>query len=167
MGGPQLPDVGNCGNADVPDELRNPWVPDDFDFRPDYPVTPGNVETDEIQRTLGDAASLARSSQLLRNQGLRFRNSERNRYAKIAARINLYRAAEDIAQRKLAPEHAAQEPVSPSLGDSVGDIVECPAPPVVGGVETPLRLPPPPPRSGPSPLHPATSRKQRREPSPN
>ena len=129
VSGPQLPDVGNCGNAIVPDDLRTPHVPDNFNFTPDYPITPEYVELDEVSRTLGSEASSARSTQLVRNQGRRRLHSERKRYAKIAARINLYRAAEKLAERKLAEQAAAAGsdspvPKKPSVSEQLAALAE-------------------------------------------
>jgi hypothetical protein len=119
VGNRRLPDVGNCGNAAVvPDDLRNPHVPDNFDFTPDYPITAEYVELDEVWRTQGNEASAARSTQLTRNQGRRRLHSERKRYAKIAARINLYRAAEKLAAQKLAEQATQQTLASQSAEDA-------------------------------------------------
>jgi hypothetical protein len=95
-------------------QLRNEGIlGDDFEFRPDYPVTPDFVEVDEVRRTQGDDASLARSTQILRNQRRRVFHSERKRYARIAAQINLHRAAQKLLAAKLAAEKAAAPNVAP------------------------------------------------------
>jgi len=130
--------VGNAAAAS--DESNDPYVSalrtdgilGDIDFRPDFPITPDYVESDEVRRTQGDDASLARSTQMLRNQRRRRFRSERKRYAAIAARINLYRAAEKLAQRKLAENEAqakldARRPpasVSASTGETVSISME-------------------------------------------
>ena len=115
---PLSPSFGDrVGDAAATDQSSDPYVsapgigvggvPDDFEFRPDFPVTPEYVELDEIRRTQGDDASLARSAQMLRNQRRRQFRSESKRYAEIAARINLHRAAAKLAEQKLAAEKAA------------------------------------------------------------
>ena len=113
----------------VPDDLRTPHVPDNFDFTPDYPITPEYVELDEVLRTQGSEASSARSGQLMRNEGRRRLHSERKRYAKVAARINLYRAAEKLAERKLAEQKlaerdAAKKPPASATGGPVETVTE-------------------------------------------
>jgi hypothetical protein len=117
--------------------LRRDGILGDLEFRPDYPVTPEYVEMDEIRRTLGSEASVARSTQMMRNERRRRLRTERKRYAKIAAQINLQRAADQLAERKLA-ERAAQQTVSvggPQLPD-VGNCGEigCPTPASFAGV---------------------------------
>ena len=93
-------------------QTANNYVADDFTFRPNFPVTPEFVELDEVRRTQGDAAVLARSAQMRRNERRRQVRSERKRYAEVAAQINLRRAAEHLADRKLA-ERNAQEKQAP------------------------------------------------------
>ena len=73
---------------------------------PDYPVTADYVELDDIRRTQGEDAVLARSTQMLRSQSRRAFHSEHKRFAAIAAQINLHRAAEKLAARKLAEKQA-------------------------------------------------------------
>jgi hypothetical protein len=73
-------------------------------------VTPDVVELEEIRQTQGDDAVLARSAQMLRNERRRTFHSERKRYAEIAMNMNLRRAAETLAERKLAEQQAQQKP---------------------------------------------------------
>jgi len=101
------------------DDLRTPYVDDDFTFRPDFPVTPEYVELDEIRGTQGDDAVLARSTQMMRDEQRRAFHSERKRYAAIAAKINLQRPAERLAEQRLAAQRAAAQNASP-VSDAAG-----------------------------------------------
>ena len=114
--------VGTADESNDPlvSALRSDGILGDFEFHPDYPVTPEYVELDEIRRTQGSEASAARSTEMMRNERRRRFRTERKRYAKIAAQINLQRAADKLAERKLAVQKAASE--------------GCPIPPSVGGV---------------------------------
>ena len=123
--------------------LRADGILGDLEFRPDYPVTPEYVEMDEIRRTLGSEASVARSTQMMRNERRRRFRTERKRYAKIAAQINLQRAADKLAERKLAEREAQQiaaqstvvgGPQLPDVGNC-GDIAGCPTPPALAGLD--------------------------------
>jgi len=99
------------------------WQPaaDDVNFRPDFPVTPEYVELDEVRRTQGSDAALARSTQMMRNERRREFRSARKRYAQVAAQINLQRAADKLAEKKLAERAAAGSdspaPKKPSVSD--------------------------------------------------
>jgi hypothetical protein len=104
LGCPMPPSVGGVGFSFQP---AHEYVSDDFTFRPNFPVTPEHVELDEIRRTQGDDASLARSARMLRNERRRQFRTDRRRYADIAAQINLHRAAERIVEQKLAAQRAA------------------------------------------------------------
>jgi len=104
--------------------LRAEGILGDLEFRPDYPVTPEFVELNEIQKTQGSDASAARSAQMMRNERRRRFRSERKRYAEIAAQINLQRAAERLAERKLAERDTqtatpAKKPPASTTGDAV------------------------------------------------
>lgn len=81
-----------------------------LDFRPDYPLTPETVEVCEIYETQGPDAAQVRCDQLERNRRLRQRRSDRKRYAEIALRQNLRRAADQLARQKLAERAAVQDP---------------------------------------------------------
>lgn len=82
-------------------------------IRTDYPVSPETVEMFETSQTLGPDAAAARHKQLMRNRERRHLNRERKRYEAIALEKNMRRAAEIIAERKLA-ERAKQEAESPT-----------------------------------------------------
>ncbi len=75
---------------------------DDLDFRPDSPISPEFLELREISNTRGPDAAAARLRQLERNRARRELRTNRKRYADIAMRLNLKRAAERLAERKLA-----------------------------------------------------------------
>jgi hypothetical protein len=94
MGGPQLPDVGNCGNL----QTDNPQV----DFRPDSPISPEWLELRDVRNTQGDEAQEARFHQLERNRARRDLRLNRKRYADLAMRLNVKWAAERLAEHKVA-----------------------------------------------------------------
>lgn len=111
---PELPLSGNyCGDHGSRECECNR-------IRRDYPVSPETVEMYETSRTLGPDAAAARYKQLQRNRGRRQLIRDRKRYEAIAVEKNMRRAAEIIAERRLA-ERANQE-------------IGCPTPPSVGGV---------------------------------
>jgi hypothetical protein len=101
----------------------------DFDFRPDHPVTPDNVELADVLHTQGMDAFTARRLQLERNLRRRQLRLNRKRYADIAAQRNLRYAAERLAERKLAEQKAQDRPADqqPESG--------WPTPASVAGVE--------------------------------
>jgi hypothetical protein len=100
-------------------------------IRADYPLTPEMVEVVEVTETYGPEVAAVRSRQLMRNTERRRLNREHKRYEAIALEKNMRRAADLIAERKLA-ERAKQEvsaaneagapPLSPSVGDRVGSV---------------------------------------------
>jgi hypothetical protein len=112
VGGPQLPAVGNCG-----DPVRSPVSPDvgdsenDFDFRPDAPISPEFLELRAISNTQGPEAAAVRLRQLERNRARRELRTNRKRYADIALRLNLKRAAERLVERRLAEAGVAPPPL--------------------------------------------------------
>jgi hypothetical protein len=88
-------------------------------IRADYPLTPEMVEVVEVSQTYGPEVAAARSKQLMRNTERRHVNRERKRYAAIALEKNMRRAAEIMAERKLAEratheESAAGKPPTPA-----------------------------------------------------
>ena len=89
-------------------------------IRTDYPVSPETVEMLETSQALGPDAAAARYKQLMRNRERRHLNRERRRFEAIALEKNMRRAAEILAERKLA-ERAKQE-------------TACPTPPSVSGI---------------------------------
>ncbi len=116
MGGPQLPDVGNCGVAATD---NRPLTTDNLDFRPDSPVSPEFLELRDISTTQGADAANLRFRQLERNRARRQLRCDRKRYADLALRLNLKKAAERLAEQKvaeklaeagIAPEPATSEP---------------------------------------------------------
>jgi hypothetical protein len=78
-----------------------------------HPVTPEYVELEEIRQTQGSEAASARSAQMLRNERRRTFHSERKRYADIAMNMNLRRAADTLAERKLAQQAQASDSPAP------------------------------------------------------
>lgn len=100
----------------------------DLDFRPDFPISPENVEVCEIYATQGPDAAQVRCDQLERNRQRRELRADRKRFAGIALRRNIRVAAQKLADRKLAEQHAPQKVAAnpPDVG--------CPIPPAVGGV---------------------------------
>jgi hypothetical protein len=98
-------------------------------IRPDYPLTPEMVEVVEVTETYGPEVAAVRSKQLMRNTERRRLNREHKRYEAIALEKNMRRAADLIAERKLAArakqegpaaENEGAPPLSPALGDRVG-----------------------------------------------
>ena len=110
MGGPQLPDVGNCGGVTTD---NRPLTTDNLDFRPDSPVSPEWLELRYISRTQGAAAADIRFRQLERNRARRELRSDRKRYGDLALRLNLKKAAERLAERKVA-EKLAEAGIAPT-----------------------------------------------------
>ncbi len=97
-------------------------------IRPDHPVTPETVEVVEVYERLGDKAAAARSRQLERNRQRRLLRTERKRYEAVALERNLRRAADIMAERKLAERAAQPQPAD------VESAPACLAPPAVGEV---------------------------------
>jgi hypothetical protein len=83
-------------------------------IRADYPVTPESVEVVEVYEKYGEDLASVRGRQLERNrQGRQLRN-ERKRYEAIALERNMRRAAELMADRKLAERAKSEEQVEKS-----------------------------------------------------
>jgi hypothetical protein len=142
MGGPQLPDVGNCGGTP---SLTGNWLPATGNFPPmptvdycdhgpgcpqhtiriDYPETPELAELREIKETQGMDAAVERYKQQQRNIRRREVKVGRKRYAAIALEKNMRLAAERLAERKLAERKLAEMQIELELG--------CPAPASVAG----------------------------------
>ena len=132
LGGPQLPDVGNFGNAADTRQLVTddslPEMPFSGHYcgdhqsrececcriRPDYPLTPEMVEVVEVTETYGPEVAAVRSKQLVRNTERRRLNRERKRYEAIALERNMRRAVEVMTQRELNKTGAPQPPTSVS-----------------------------------------------------
>ena len=132
MGGPQLPDVGNCGNASDKRQLLTdnslPEMPFSGHYcgdhqsrececcriRPDYPLTPEMVEVVEVTETYGPDVAAVRSRQLKRNTERRRINRERKRYEAVALERNMRRAVEVMTQRELNKTGAPKPPTSVS-----------------------------------------------------
>ena len=112
MSGPQLPDVGNCGN--VAD--NRPLTTDNLVFRPDSPVSPEFLELRDITRIQGSEAATLRFRELERNRARRELRNDRKRYADLALRLNLKKAAERLAEQKLA-EKLAEAGIAPTPAD--------------------------------------------------
>jgi hypothetical protein len=90
-------------------------------IRPDSPITPEAVEFLEVSEKFGNAAASVRRRQLERNRQQRVLRTERKRYEAIALERNLQRAADIMAERKLAERDAKQVsvegcPILPSSG---------------------------------------------------
>lgn len=102
---PELPYSGNyCGDHHTREcECTR--------IRADHPVTPEIVEYLETSQTYGPDVAAARGKQLERNSERRRLNRDRKRYAAIALEHNLRRAAERMAELKLA-ERAKQDEVA-------------------------------------------------------
>jgi hypothetical protein len=112
---PELPLSGNyCGDHHSRECECNR-------IRADYPFSAETVEMYETSRELGPDAAAARYKQLQRNRGRRQLIRDRKRYEAIAVEKNMRRAAEILAERKLA-DRAKQE-------------TGCPTPPSVGGTD--------------------------------
>jgi hypothetical protein len=116
MGGPQLPDVGNCGNENT-DNRPLTTHNSESDFRLDFPISPELLEVRDISNTYGSDAASARFTQLERNRARRVLRSNRKRYVDIAMRLNLKRNAERLAERKLA-EKLAQLGIAPPAAEA-------------------------------------------------
>ena len=107
VGGPHLPDVGNCGNLDT----------DNLNFRHDFPISPEFLELRDIRNTQGAEAEALRFRQLERNRARRDLRINSKRYADLALRLNIQSAAEQLAERKVAAKLAeAGLPPAPELG---------------------------------------------------
>ena len=100
-------------------------------IRSDYPVTPEMVEVVEVNETYGPDAAAARSKQLQRNSERRRLNRERRRYEAIALEHNIRRAAERIAEQKLAAHAGELNVAGPQLPDS-GNCANSTPPSVTG-----------------------------------
>jgi hypothetical protein len=92
---------------------NRPPATDNLDFRPDSPITPEWLELRDISNTQGDDEASARFRQLERNRARRESRANRKRYADIAMRLNLKRAADCLVERKLA-EKLAQAGIPPT-----------------------------------------------------
>ena len=91
-------------------------------IRADFPITPEAVEIIEVGETLGPDAAARRAKQLDNNRQRRELRTDRKRYEARAQDLNIRRAADILAQQKLAAQRAqAQE-------------VGCPTPASVAGV---------------------------------
>ena len=96
-------------------------------IRADYPVTPEDVEIVEITETCGSDAAARRSKQLDRNWERRQLNRDRKRYAAIALEHNMRRAADRMAEGKLAerakPEDLAAKKPPVSATSEASEVV--------------------------------------------
>jgi len=108
-GGPQLPEVGNCGSADAPAASASPTVKSIDPFQQLNcleRVTPIDIELEEIRQSQGNQSMLRHANQLERNELRRKRTAETRaayqRYAVVAFHRNLERLAEKLANEKLA-----------------------------------------------------------------
>jgi len=105
---PQLPFSGNyCGD-------HHSRECECCRIRAGYPVTPEHVELVEVSQTSGPDAAAARSKQLLRNSERRRLTRDRKRYSAIALEHNLRRAADLLADRKLAERASPDQPDAPA-----------------------------------------------------
>jgi hypothetical protein len=104
LGGPQLPDVGNCGDASTDNRHA---TTDNMSFRPDFPVHPDWLELKDIENTQGPDARALRFKQLESNRTRRELRTNRHRYTDLALRLNIKSAAEHLAEKKLAEKLAA------------------------------------------------------------
>jgi hypothetical protein len=75
-------------------------------IRADFPVTPESVEIIDVSETLGSDAAALRARQLERNRQRRQLRTDRKRYAARAQELNIRRAADILAQRKLVTQSA-------------------------------------------------------------
>jgi hypothetical protein len=108
-GGPQLPDVGNCGDSSSTDWQLATADSSDI-LSPEQMVSPDTLEIAEIYNTVSPEAATVRMRQLERNRHRRELTANRKRFEQMAMRLNI---------RKLAELGAP--PLSPSVGDRVGD----------------------------------------------
>ncbi len=92
---------------------NQPLTTDNLQFRSDSPISPEFLELREISNTHGPDAAAVRFLQLERNRARRELRNNRKRYADIAMRLNLKRAAERLAERKLAEAGLAPPPPPP------------------------------------------------------
>ncbi len=88
------------------------------DFRPDSPVSPEWLELRDISNTQGDDAAQVRLDQLQRNRARRELRNSRKRYADIAVRLNIKRAAERLAQSQLAAK-LAEAGITPAVAPAL------------------------------------------------
>jgi hypothetical protein len=100
------------------DESKDPFVSadvtgDTVNFRPDSPVSPEFLELRDISTTQGAEAANVRFRQLQRNRARRELRSDRRRYADLALRLNLKKAAERLAEQKFA-EKLAEAGIAPT-----------------------------------------------------
>jgi hypothetical protein len=147
VGGPQLPDVGNCGasgHQPLATDHSLPQMPFSGNYcgyhhsrececcriRADYPVTPEAIEVVELYEKYGDDLAGVRSKQLERNRQRRELRNERKRYEAIALERNMRRAADLMAQRQLAERSKQDELTTQKTEDG------CPTPPSVAGTDT-------------------------------
>jgi hypothetical protein len=86
------------------------------DFRPDSPVSPEFLELRDITRMQGSEAATLRFRELERNRARRELRSDRRRYVDLALRLNLKKAAECLAERKVA-EKLAEAGIAPTPAD--------------------------------------------------
>lgn len=104
---PPLPHSGNfCAD-------HNSTACDCMLIRADFPVTPEAVEIIEVSETLGSDAAALRARQLERNRQRRELRTDRKRYAARAQELNIRRAADILAQRKLAAQKLGDEKLAP------------------------------------------------------
>jgi hypothetical protein len=103
-GGPQLPDLGNCGESDPSTAIP----------KLDFPITAVDMELDEINRTQGPRAMIKRADEVERNRvrAERRRKSREayQRYSVLAYNRTIQLTAEKMVAEKLAAERAAAEP---------------------------------------------------------
>jgi hypothetical protein len=92
---------------------NRPLTTDNLDFRPDSPVSPEFLELRDITRVQGSEAATLRYRELERNRARRELRSDRRRYADLALRLNLKKAAERLVERKVA-EKLAEAGIAPA-----------------------------------------------------
>jgi hypothetical protein len=130
VGGPQLPDIGNCG---VPEALAAeaqhildvsrglPSTPQDF-VRFGSPVTPFDAEMMEVSRTQGFKAADKIQQQFERNEQRRVHrrqsSADRERYALLSMQHNLQRAIERHAARLASENAAPKKPVASEMNEN-------------------------------------------------
>ncbi len=88
-------------------------------FRPDSPISPEWLELRDISNTQGDDAAQVRLNQLQRNRARRELRNSRKRYADIAVRLNIKRAAERLAESQLAAK-LAEAGIAPVVAAPLG-----------------------------------------------
>jgi len=128
VGGPQLPDVGNCGiPEDIAAEAQHildvsrglPSTPQDL-VRFGFSVTPIDAEIMEVSRSQGFKAAEKIQEQFERNEQRRVHrrqsSADRERYALLSMQHNLKNAIERHAAR-LAAENAAA-PKKPAASET-------------------------------------------------